>query len=263
MAAPRKIFRIEETAAARHPGAGAEPVRRFAMPRTFMPRTFMCQNLSAQDLSAQASMPRTACPVTIPVMPKSCRRSVRCARRSPHPGRVRQRAPAAEGCVTTALQTAQLTRIVQELEAVAADTAQATQKILAAAEEIDQLANNLAAALKGKLEQGAAQDISDLIICIFEACNFQDLSGQRIAKVRTTLKFLEHPSTPEQNADKSAPPRDDAAQLLHGPRLDGDTGHITQAEIDALFDNYARHCAFGFMAGLPAARGVPSAAQRT
>ncbi|MFZ0424833.1 MAG: hypothetical protein WAL80_18295 [Xanthobacteraceae bacterium] len=208
MAAPRKIFRIEETVAARHPGPGdgaRAPVHQAPVHDTY--HAEVMQALGALRATLATPRPRPAA------------------------------SAGSEGSVTTALQAAQLSRIVQELEAVAADTAQATQKILAAAEEIDQLADNLAAALKGKLEQGAAQDISDLIVRVFEACNFQDLSGQRIAKVRTTLKFLEHPVTPEQNADKSAPPRDDAAQLLHGPRLDGDSGHITQAEIDALFDN--------------------------
>ncbi len=70
-------------------------------------------------------------------------------------------------------------------------TAQATQKILAAAEEIDQAADSLSAALKGRIEQGAAQDIRDLVIRIFEACNFQDLIGQRITKVMATLKPIE------------------------------------------------------------------------
>jgi chemotaxis regulatin CheY-phosphate phosphatase CheZ len=208
MAAPRKIFRIEETAVARHPGLGDGA-------RAPVPHAPVHEARHAEVMQALGAL--------------------RATLGAPRP---RPAASAgSEGSVTTALQAAQLTRIVQELEAVAADTAQATQKILAAAEEIDQLANNLSAALKGKLEQGAAQDISDFVIRIFEACNFQDLSGQRIAKVRTTLNFLEHPSTPEANAGKSVPPRDDAAQLLHGPRLDGDRGHITQAEIDALFDS--------------------------
>ena len=207
MAAPRKIFRIEETAAARHAGSGDSahaPVLHAKDLHAHTHHAEVMQALGALRATLAAPWPRPAA--------------------------------GGERGGTTALQAAQLTRIVQELEAVAADTAQATQKILAAAEEVDQLANNLAAALKGRLEQGAAQDISDLIIRIFEACNFQDLSGQRIAKVMTTLKFIEHPATPGENAGKSMPPRDDAAQLLHGPRLNGDRGHITQAEIDALFD---------------------------
>ena len=80
-----------------------------------------------------------------------------------------------------------MTRIADELDAVTAGTAQATQKILAAAEEIDQLADNLSAALKGRLEQELAQDIADSVLRIFEACNFQDMIGQRVAKVMKTL----------------------------------------------------------------------------
>ena len=52
------------------------------------------------------------------------------------------------------LDAVPLTRIAHELVAVTDGTEQATQRILAAAEEIDQLANNLPPALKGKIEQG-------------------------------------------------------------------------------------------------------------
>jgi chemotaxis protein CheZ len=54
----------------------------------------------------------------------------------------------------------------------------ATQKILAAAEDIDVAANNLSAALKDAYKQGLAQDIHERVIQIFEACNFQDLTSQ-------------------------------------------------------------------------------------
>jgi chemotaxis protein CheZ len=172
MAAPRKIFRIEETAAARLSARPAPP-------------------------SAKTQFSAT--------------------------GSDRSR--------TLALQTEQLTRICQELAAVTTGTEQATQKVLAAAEEIDQLANNLSAALKGKIEQDLAQDIADTVIRIFEACNFQDMIGQRVSKVMTTIKLI------EGDEIKVAPalPRNDSAQLLHGPRLDGDDGHVSQSEIDAMF----------------------------
>ncbi|MGA7787175.1 MAG: hypothetical protein WCA56_03305 [Xanthobacteraceae bacterium] len=132
---------------------------------------------------------------------------------------------AAAGEQTAALHAEHLALIAQELDAVSAGTAQATQKVLAAAEEIDQLADNLSAALRGRVEQELAQDISDLVIRIFEACNFQDLIGQRIAKVMKTLA-----------AREAAPMRaEDAAPDLHGPRLDRDKGHMSQDQIDALF----------------------------
>ena len=59
---------------------------------------------------------------------------------------------------------------------------------------------------------------------IFEACNFQDLIGQRVGKVMKTL-----------TSDPLPLGADEAAPDLHGPRLDHDDGHMTQSEIDALF----------------------------
>ena len=129
-----------------------------------------------------------------------------------------------------------MTRIAHELEEVVNSTEQATQKVLAAAEEIDQVANNLAAALSGKFEQGLAKDIQDLVIKVFEACNFQDLAGQRIAKVLATLNFVEdHVSRVLEEIKNPTAARRDGAQYLHGPRLEIDSGHVSQADIDAMF----------------------------
>jgi chemotaxis protein CheZ len=129
-----------------------------------------------------------------------------------------------------------MTRIAHELEEVVGSTERATQKVLSAAEDIDQLANNLTAALQGKYEQGLAKDIQDLVITIFEACNFQDLTGQRIAKVLATLNFVEeHVTRVLEEIKNPSAVRRDGAQLLHGPRLDSDAGHISQDDIDAMF----------------------------
>jgi chemotaxis protein CheZ len=137
------------------------------------------------------------------------------------------------------IEAEHLTRIAHELEAVTIGTDQATQKILAAAEAIDQLANNLAAALKGKIEQDSAQDISDLVIRIFEACNFQDLIGQRVTKVMAILKILEAHVARVLDEIKNPQPAlagGIGADYLHGPRLDIDRGHVSQNDIDTLFD---------------------------
>ena len=122
------------------------------------------------------------------------------------------------------------TRIANELEAVMRGGEQATQKILAAAEEIDQAANNLSAALKDDSKQGLAQDIRDRVIAIFEACNFQDLTGQRVAKVMASLDRIEQQITRtlDELTRDSAPP-------MHGPRLDDDSGHVSQSQVDSLF----------------------------
>jgi chemotaxis protein CheZ len=133
-------------------------------------------------------------------------------------------------------------RVGHELSAVVNGTERATQKILAAAEEIDSAANTLSAALKGKIEQNLAHDIQDLVIEIFEACNFQDLIGQRVAKVLGTLRFVEDHIVRvlDEIKNPAAAARHDGEQTLHGPRLDSDDGHASQDDIDALFDDRRR-----------------------
>lgn len=128
-------------------------------------------------------------------------------------------------------------RLEHELKAVVSGTEQATQKILAAAEAIDSTANTLSAALAGKLEQDLAQDIQDFALQIFEACNFQDLIGQRVGKILGALKFVEDhiASVLEEIKTASAAARNVDGHDLHGPRLDGDPGHASQGDVDAMF----------------------------
>ena len=134
-------------------------------------------------------------------------------------------------------------RVFRELDAVVGGTEQATQQILAAAEEIDEAANNLSALIKRGPEQALAQDIREQVIRIYEACNFQDLAGQRITKVLTTLKFVDDHVTRmidiwggvEAFQDAAAPVALREKVPINGPKLDGDAGHASQDEIDALF----------------------------
>ena len=92
-----------------------------------------------------------------------------------------------------------------------------------------------------------ADDIQERVISIFEACNFQDLTGQRISKVMSTMKFIEQHINEMMNiwggvdAIKAhAPPivdtREGDDKLLNGPKLDGDVGHASQDDIDAMFN---------------------------
>ena len=141
-------------------------------------------------------------------------------------------------------------RATRELDAIADGAERATRQILDAAEEIEDVASTLAASVQRKQAQALAQDIHDHVIRIFEACNFQDLSGQRIAKVLATLAFVEdHVARMMDIWGASAALRDEAKaasalpnnriepriETMHGPRLDGDPGHASQADVDKLF----------------------------
>ncbi len=68
------------------------------------------------------------------------------------------------------------------------------------------------------------------MIAIFEACNYQDLTSQRVAKVMATLDRVE-----QQIAETLDDLHRDPAPPAHGPRLDGDSGHVTQSDIDLMF----------------------------
>ncbi|HLH96938.1 MAG TPA: protein phosphatase CheZ [Xanthobacteraceae bacterium] len=133
----------------------------------------------------------------------------------------------------------------RELDAVADYTERATQQILEAAESIDEAANTLSALLNQEQDQALASDIRDHVVRIFEACNFQDISGQRIAKVLATLSFVEDRVSRmleiwggcEAIKDYTAAQTERGAEpkLVNGPKLSGDSGHVSQQEIDAMF----------------------------
>lgn len=133
----------------------------------------------------------------------------------------------------------------RELQAIVNGTEQATQKVLQAAEDIDQTANTLSASLKSGHELDLANDIRDRVVQIFEACNFQDLTGQRVGKVADVLAFLDdHVSRlmeiwrgiEQFKPAMSGAPAADDRRFLNGPKLAGETGHSTQQDIDMLFD---------------------------
>ena len=136
-----------------------------------------------------------------------------------------------------------MARAAGELGAAVEVMETSTDKILKSAEIIDDNAKTLGTSLKNSYEVGLAQDILDQLTAIYEACNFQDIAGQRISKVIGTLGQIDEALTHmldrchgllggEAIPATPAPSRG----LLNGPRLDGDSGHASQGEIDALFD---------------------------
>ena len=135
-------------------------------------------------------------------------------------------------------------RASRELAAIVGGTERVTQSILQAAEEIDQAANTLSAAIKSEHDRGLAQDIQDRVVQIFEACNFQDVTGQRVAQVVATLKFVEEHMVRLlaiwHGIEQFAPVvlGDDGEGdrcFLNGPKLADDPGHSSQDDIDTMF----------------------------
>lgn len=128
-----------------------------------------------------------------------------------------------------------------ELDAVVGATEKATFEIFDACDVISAIAGNVDAASAAKLNEAVTR--------IFEACNFQDITGQRIAKVVKTLKAIETQvdalvaafGDEARRAVAPPPPAEDKggdpdAKLLHGPQMPG--AAIDQDEIDRLLASF-------------------------
>ncbi len=126
-----------------------------------------------------------------------------------------------------------------ELDAIVEATAKATHEILDSCETLE----SVLAGLQGS----DAEAVQAAVTRIYEACSFQDITGQRITKVVRTLKSIEErierivttfsERLPETDAAPvSTTPADAEMSLLNGPQLPGNG--VDQAEIDRLLASF-------------------------
>ena len=126
----------------------------------------------------------------------------------------------------------------RELGAIVQATEEATNTIMECAEAL------MAADASDPVAYKALVD--EKMMAIFEACSFQDITGQRIAKVVETLQHIETRVTrfatainakdPQGYVDEAERRRAERARdlLLHGPQ---DKSQATsQATVDAMFE---------------------------
>ena len=141
----------------------------------------------------------------------------------------------------------EMAKVTGELGAVVGGTEEATQQILAAAEAIDEAASSIVKTNSPDMQARFSQDIQERVITIYESCNFQDLTGQRISKVMTTMRFIENHinimmdiwggvDAIKKHAPVVVDDRVGDARLLNGPKGPDEEGHASQNDIDALFD---------------------------
>lgn len=125
----------------------------------------------------------------------------------------------------------------RELDAIVASTEEATHSIMEAAEAIMAADPDDHASYVGT--------VNDQVMEIFQACAFQDITGQRISKVVSTLntidhrvtKFIEHLRLKQEaledgSAEETDEERRKRELILHGPQHKGEG--VSQDEIDAL-----------------------------
>lgn len=129
-----------------------------------------------------------------------------------------------------------------ELDAIVGHTAQATNEILDCCEVLEGVA--------GRVGGQEALALQGAITRIYEACSFQDITGQRIGKVVAALKAIEarigavterfgaaNPVVVAAHTGAApAPAEKEGRRLANGPQLPG--AGVSQAEIDRLLADF-------------------------
>jgi chemotaxis protein CheZ len=134
-----------------------------------------------------------------------------------------------------------------ELDAIVSATEKATNTIMEAAEQVE--------AVGDQIGGEAAEKLLDATTLIYEACGFQDITGQRISKVVTAMQEIENKiddligvfgdgdeEAREERRRAREKLRDEKRQeaiaegeLLEGPQLPD--AAVSQDDIDSLFDS--------------------------
>lgn len=133
--------------------------------------------------------------------------------------------------------------ISEQLDAIVNATAEATNTIMAAMEQNEQIVGEVKKEIPDKAVAAKLDKIVDNAAAVFEACSFQDITGQRISKVAKSLGYVEthvnilidtwgrgEVEKTEVSPDQQ---KSEDEKLLHGPQLEGKG--VSQDEIDKLF----------------------------
>ncbi len=134
-----------------------------------------------------------------------------------------------------------------ELSAIVGATEHATNEIFEAVDTIE--------AASAEMEPEAAAPLADAVTRIYEACSFQDITGQRITKIVKVLQdvedrvsglleaFGEKAPEPKRETREPVEPVPDAVpeaaseeELMNGPQLPGNA--MSQEDIDALMASF-------------------------
>ena len=119
-----------------------------------------------------------------------------------------------------------------ELEAVVLATEAAANTIMEAAEAIQHWIQ------RGERDPDAIETLADKVNSIFEACSFQDVTGQRI---RRAIQHLQQVETVLERflpagAERPSLPRVEVRTQLHTVAAPQGAADLAQAEIDALMN---------------------------
>jgi chemotaxis protein CheZ len=132
-----------------------------------------------------------------------------------------------------------------ELDAIVSHTASATDSILEVCETLDRVADSLSGQDSPACIAASAQ-LQGATTRIYEACSFQDITGQRITKVVATLKAIELKiatlvaafgrDREDASPDDAPAPPEPPERLTNGPQLPANA--MDQSDIDRLLASF-------------------------
>ncbi len=138
----------------------------------------------------------------------------------------------------------QFDTMADQLDAIVGATEEATNTIMEAMENNDQLLAKLREEITDSDQLACLDRIAENGMAVFEACSFQDITGQRVSKVVKSVTYVEERinaligiwGKEELEKVEVKPDREKTADemLVHGPPLEGHG--ISQDDIDKLFD---------------------------
>jgi chemotaxis protein CheZ len=124
-----------------------------------------------------------------------------------------------------------------ELEEIVTETARATNAIMSVAEDLEELSDHLDEPLAATMRSSATK--------IYEACAFQDITGQRITKVVRAMQHIDGKiallaklcgmESEGASPAAAAPAAGAGDNLLNGPQIAANAQ--TQDDIDRLFNS--------------------------
>ncbi len=134
--------------------------------------------------------------------------------------------------------------MADQLDAIVGSTEEATNTIMEAMEHNDELLARLREEITDPNLLACLDKIAENGVAVFEACSFQDITGQRVSKAVKSVTYVEERinaligiwGKDELEKVDVKPDREKTAdeKLMHGPQLPGQG--ISRDEIDKLFD---------------------------
>jgi len=133
----------------------------------------------------------------------------------------------------------------QQLDGIVEATMDATETIMEAVETNANTVHELRNLVTDEQQLALLDRLLENNNTVFEACAFQDLTGQRITKIIKSVSYVEDRVSalreiwgPEEiekaEAELQMDDRTEDEKLLHGPQMKAEA--ISQDEIDKLFD---------------------------